>query len=184
MNQLTSPLIPNPPPEAMKFLLHFLGDLHEPLHIENLAEGGNNIPVLFNNKTTNLHSLWDYDMLLHYTNSTESNEVETAKRFAGELYNGQQDDARNVLLLEGDIEDLIMGWARESNAWICEFVLRDGVEGVKGKELGGAYYQRAIPIMQQQIVSAGWRLAGLINALAELQENRNLAGDVEVREEL
>lgn len=187
--QITQLTIVHPPPsEALKFLLHFLGDLHEPLHIENLAEGGNDIPVLFNNKTTNLHSLWDYDMLLHYTNSSSTNEVETAKRFAEILF--RRDDGIHKMKRTSqrvsveDIDELVLQWARESNAWICKFVLRDGIEGVQGKELGGSYYDWAIWIMEQQIIRAGWRLGAVINTLAELQEMRAVEGDEEVRGEL
>ncbi len=38
------------------FFVQFTGDIHQPLHVENLEVGGNGIAVLFNNKTTNLHA--------------------------------------------------------------------------------------------------------------------------------
>lgn len=46
--------------EALWFLIHFIGDLHQPLHVgreENL--GGNKINVTWFDKPTNLHSVWD-----------------------------------------------------------------------------------------------------------------------------
>ncbi|KAF8880044.1 phospholipase C/P1 nuclease domain-containing protein [Infundibulicybe gibba] len=45
--------------EALKFLVHFLGDLHMPLHLTGRARGGNSIKVLWNGRHTNLHSVWD-----------------------------------------------------------------------------------------------------------------------------
>ncbi|KAK1218372.1 hypothetical protein PQX77_018934 [Marasmius sp. AFHP31] len=45
--------------EALKFLVHFLGDLHMPLHLTGRDRGGNSIKVLFDGRQTNLHSLWD-----------------------------------------------------------------------------------------------------------------------------
>ncbi|KAJ7760937.1 phospholipase C/P1 nuclease domain-containing protein [Mycena metata] len=45
--------------EALKFLVHFLGDMHMPLHLTGRDRGGNSIPVLFSGRKTNLHSLWD-----------------------------------------------------------------------------------------------------------------------------
>ncbi|KAJ7140503.1 phospholipase C/P1 nuclease domain-containing protein [Mycena crocata] len=49
----------NAPDEALKFLIHFLGDMHMPLHLTGRDKGGNSIPVLFAGRKTNLHSLWD-----------------------------------------------------------------------------------------------------------------------------
>ncbi|KAK7041407.1 hypothetical protein VNI00_009273 [Paramarasmius palmivorus] len=45
--------------EALKFLVHFLGDLHMPLHLTGRDRGGNSVKVKFDNRVTNLHSLWD-----------------------------------------------------------------------------------------------------------------------------
>ncbi|KZP17519.1 phospholipase C/P1 nuclease, partial [Athelia psychrophila] len=45
--------------EALKFLVHFYGDLHMPLHTAGRARGGNGIKVTFDGRHTNLHSLWD-----------------------------------------------------------------------------------------------------------------------------
>ncbi|MEO5946131.1 MAG: S1/P1 nuclease [Chitinophagaceae bacterium] len=49
---------------ALRFLIHFVGDLHQPLHVgreENL--GGNRIKVSWFDKQTNLHSVWDSDIV-------------------------------------------------------------------------------------------------------------------------
>ena len=49
---------------ALRFLGHFVGDLHQPLHIGNASDwGGNKITVQWRGKETNLHALWDYGML-------------------------------------------------------------------------------------------------------------------------
>ncbi|KAJ7782486.1 phospholipase C/P1 nuclease [Mycena maculata] len=45
--------------EALKFLIHFMGDMHMPLHLTGRDRGGNSDKVLFNGRQTNLHSLWD-----------------------------------------------------------------------------------------------------------------------------
>ena len=46
---------------ALKFLLHFIGDVHQPLHTEALDRGGNEIKACFDNSCgkVNLHSIWD-----------------------------------------------------------------------------------------------------------------------------
>ncbi|KAF9097091.1 hypothetical protein BGX23_009765 [Mortierella sp. AD031] len=45
--------------EALKFLMHFMGDIHQPLHDSTPFRGGNDAPIKFGKKTSNLHSLWD-----------------------------------------------------------------------------------------------------------------------------
>jgi hypothetical protein len=40
---------------AMRFVIHFVGDIHQPLHDEALDVGGNSIPVTYSGATTNLH---------------------------------------------------------------------------------------------------------------------------------
>lgn len=45
--------------EALKFLIHFLGDLHQPLHLTGRDRGGNGDKVSWDGRVTNLHSLWD-----------------------------------------------------------------------------------------------------------------------------
>ncbi|CAL1708981.1 unnamed protein product [Somion occarium] len=43
----------------MKFLIHFIGDMHMPLHLTGRYRGGNGAKVTFDGRVTNLHSLWD-----------------------------------------------------------------------------------------------------------------------------
>ncbi|KAH7918662.1 phospholipase C/P1 nuclease [Leucogyrophana mollusca] len=45
--------------DALKFLVHFLGDMHMPLHLTGRDRGGNGDKVSFDGRVTNLHSLWD-----------------------------------------------------------------------------------------------------------------------------
>ncbi len=49
---------------ALQFLIHLIGDLHMPLHVGNgLDRGGNSCKVVFHKNLTNLHKLWDEDMI-------------------------------------------------------------------------------------------------------------------------
>ncbi|TFY60461.1 hypothetical protein EVG20_g7406 [Dentipellis fragilis] len=45
--------------EALKFLIHFVGDMHQPLHLTGRDRGGNGDKVSWDGRVTNLHSLWD-----------------------------------------------------------------------------------------------------------------------------
>ncbi|MBT3585563.1 MAG: S1/P1 nuclease, partial [Halobacteriovoraceae bacterium] len=49
---------------AIKFIVHLMGDLHQPMHVGNgLDRGGNNCKVIFHGEKTNLHRLWDSGMI-------------------------------------------------------------------------------------------------------------------------
>lgn len=52
--------------EKLMFLIHFIGDLSQPLHVFGAGKGGNDIKVIRNkngrNKKTNLHSMWDIEI--------------------------------------------------------------------------------------------------------------------------
>lgn len=45
--------------EALKFLVHYVGDMHMPLHLTGRERGGNGMKVTFDGRVTNLHSVWD-----------------------------------------------------------------------------------------------------------------------------
>ncbi|TQV76727.1 S1/P1 nuclease [Aliikangiella marina] len=49
---------------AIKWIVHIIADLHQPLHVGNgLDRGGNNFKVTYFGKETNLHSVWDTEMI-------------------------------------------------------------------------------------------------------------------------
>ena len=52
--------------EALKFITHFIGDLHQPLHVsDDHDRGGNEVHVRFFGKSMNLHSVWDAGIIDH-----------------------------------------------------------------------------------------------------------------------
>jgi hypothetical protein len=63
--------------------------------------------------------------------------------------------------LEGiDITDPVttsLGWASQTNKFVCTTVLPNGKEGVENQELSGSYYEAAKPVIQLQIARAGYR---------------------------
>jgi hypothetical protein len=50
--------------EALRFLIHFVGDVHQPLHAaDSRDKGGNGTRVILEGRRTNLHAVWDVDMV-------------------------------------------------------------------------------------------------------------------------
>jgi len=108
--------IGSPVNEALKFLVHFMGDLHMPLHLAGRDRGGNGIHVSFDGRTTNLHSLWDGLLIAqgirtvpqNYSRPLPFSEIEQHLR--GTIY----DSYLRRVMWEG-----IMGqWKDEIDSWI------------------------------------------------------------------
>ena len=164
-------------------MLHFIGDIHQPLHTENMDRGGNEIEVLFDGKKTNLHSVWDtltpnkMRKREEWGGGGKESEEEAAYLWALELYNSdkKKDDLSGECT--GDAADCALEWAGEANKWVCEYVLKDDVEGVKGKDLGGKYYEGARDIIDEMVRKGGRRLAVWVKLMAEQWEEDAAGGE-------
>ena len=136
---------------ALRFLAHFVGDLHQPLHVGNGEDwGGNKIRVNWYGKKANLHGIWDYEILkkagITYTDSLEY------------LQEIKPEDST------GDV----LAWIRTSFRLARNNAYKD-TEGnliASGDTLGDAYFERAKPIVMSQISLSSSRLAYLLNELA------------------
>ena len=86
---------------ALKFLVHLVGDLHQPLHVGNgLDMGGNACQVIFHGERVNLHALWD-ERLIEKTSLSYS-------EFVNFLLE------KRSTLKGSELERRILHWARES----------------------------------------------------------------------
>ena len=160
------------------FVLHFIGDMHQPLHIEEEDRGGNGIKVCFDNRCgrTNLHSVWDTDIPYKYRGLHhgihKQKEREAAALWAEELYSQQiangtdiDEECSNVRAAQ----HCALTWATEANSYVCSYVLAKGEAWLKENDLGGDYYEGAAPIIEKMIGKAGLRLGAWLNALAEVR---------------
>ena len=47
--------------DALRFVVHFVADIHQPLHCANRNDrGGNDVPLVWEGRRTNLHEIWDH----------------------------------------------------------------------------------------------------------------------------
>jgi hypothetical protein len=112
---------------AAKFVIHFVGDIHQPLHTENVERGGNGIPVLFDGKHFNLHHVWDTSIVEKLVGGVGRRKTyEVAKRWAGELTReikeGKYASDTIEWLRSANLSDPVstaMAWANEGNAYVC-----------------------------------------------------------------
>lgn len=135
---------------ALKFILHFVGDLHQPMHISRAEDkGGNTIQLNYEDKGTNLHSLWDTKLLEHQGLTF------------GELAN-KYNNVSVEQIKQWQSEPLIQ-WVWESYQISSELYAE--VEQMNKKVIDDAYYQKHLPTIQKRIQQAGIRLAGLLNKI-------------------
>lgn len=160
--------------EALMYAIHFIGDIHQPLHDEAIARGGNEIKVCFDNRCSkeNLHGIWDTDIIhkicgLKHTEK-HNEEKEAAAKWAEKLHSANAEglEVKDECSDLNNAEKCAVGWAEEANAYVCSYVMQPGQEWLENNDLGGDYYDGAVTIVESQISKAGVRLAAWINALA------------------
>lgn len=132
----------------LKMLIHFIGDLHQPLHI-GLAEdrGGNDFKVQWHYDDTNLHAVWDYKMIDRYDMSYK----ELAEN-ADELTKEQVKKIQ-----EGELID----WVNEMH----ELTKKVYASAEQGENLRYRYSYRHFGTVRSQLQIAGIRLAKVLNDL-------------------
>lgn len=126
-SQVTDPAIPAwLRAQAAKFVVHFVGDIHQPLHDENVARGGNGIHVLWQGTELNLHHVWDSSIAERWVGGVRRKPYAEAEAWASQItdkIHGGEYQAQSKNWLDGvDYTDPIttaLGWAREGNQYVC-----------------------------------------------------------------
>ncbi|KAI0172514.1 S1/P1 nuclease [Hypoxylon sp. FL1284] len=160
--------------QAAKFVVHFVGDIHQPLHAENVARGGNGIHVRWESAELNLHHVWDSSIAEKMLGGVRRKPYDAAFGWAAnltdEIRSGRYAPDSKLWTAGMSLDDPIataMGWANESNAIVCTHVFPDGPDAIVGQELAGDYYEKAAPLIELQVAKAGYRLAAWLDLIAE-----------------
>ena len=175
--------------EALVFVIHLAGDLHQPLHAaSNNDRGGNCLPVAFLGQEPresagasfkpNLHSVWDIDLVDHIIQDQD------LRAFAGALKREFSDDIGAWKRSEANLED----WAWESHEAAVKVSYgalprKIPVETPRTLEtcadddhvstrlydlhekVDESYFRVAAPLIRRQLALAGTRLALLLNQI-------------------
>jgi hypothetical protein len=148
--------------EALKFLIHFVGDIHQPLHCadRNDDKGGNFRLVFFldDPKALSLHRTWDSEILEHMMKGGE--EDESIKAMAARIAVG---------ISEKQVREWTKGdpvaWANESHKLAVQVAYADLPADGPPPKLDLDYVARAQPVVEQQLARAGVRLADVLNRI-------------------
>ena len=168
--------------QALKFLVHFLGDITQPLHDEALAIGGNKINVTWNGVVRNLHGCWDDEMPNRLAGWSGPGSGTSAAEVIAALAASLDEMIWNGTFSRPEVEQwtdcvdpnapehCALQWARDANHWVCTYVLLDA--DIRGKELNGTYFEGAKRIIQVQLAKGGVRLAHYLNNLAQVADSQ------------
>ena len=146
---------PNTPPvqrkEALMFLIHFVGDMHQPLHSsDNKDKGGNDVHVVFNGRPSNLHSVWDSGIL-----GRIGKEDDLFAAWSADSMKHRKKFARGS----------VKKWAEQNHDLAKKVTYGDLPKSADGKpvEITATYEAQADPLIKLQIEKAGARLARVLN---------------------
>ncbi len=165
------------------FLLHFFGDLHQPMHTSGFKYGGNLVrPMCWDTPapctgTRSLHSVWDRDIPRKLRGLPEEPTPEESKigavKWAGDVFARQQgaDSGRSsAVCADLDLASprCVLQYAAESNRIVCEHAMKNGEKWLLENDLSGEYYEENAPIVDDRIGKAGVRLAAWMNEVARV----------------
>jgi hypothetical protein len=148
---------------ALRFIVHLVGDLHQPLHVGKCCDrGGNDVKVTWFGKPTNLHAVWDSELV----DDEQLSFTELAAKLERHL----------------GPADIVKWWDANPRDWIRESAqIRDSIyptpadppKSPKGNEdgqprlpdLSYAYVYKFTPVMERRLSQGGVRLAAYLNAI-------------------
>lgn len=130
---------------ALRFAVHIIGDLHQPLHAgDGTDRGGNDLEVSWFDGSTNLHSVWDTKLV----DDSQLSFTEYADRLGGRI--------TPELATEWNTSDPVV-WVTESTA------LRDRIYPEEGDNLRWDYVFEHRADVELRLTQSGVRMAAWLN---------------------
>ncbi len=130
---------------ALRFIVHIIGDLHQPLHAGNGTDrGGNDVKVRFFWEDSNLHRVWDSQML--------------DRR---QLSYSEWADWLGRKITQQHVEQW---WESDPVVWITESTeIRDTIYPTDANNMSWDYLYQHIPTVSMRLQQAGVRIAAYLN---------------------
>ncbi|MDN5925387.1 MAG: S1/P1 nuclease, partial [Xanthomonadales bacterium] len=155
---------------ALKWVVHLVGDIHQPLHAEdNDDKGGNTVQLNYFGKGTNLHAIWDSYIIEHafdlHLGPNYSFNHALVRRDALKLnakITPQQRAQWAAPDLTSHLQSTVIAWANQSHALARDVAYAD-VPAKRKPGWAEAYQQKTWPVVQTQLERGGVRLAALLN---------------------
>jgi len=131
--------------DVLRFIIHIVGDLHQPLHVGNGTDrGGNDVKVTWFREETNLHRVWDSQMIDHMQYSYTE--------YAQQIQLGLT-EAHKVEMLD----PTILNFVHTSRA------LHPQIYDIGDGKLSWSYIYNNRETMEDRLLQAGFHLAAILN---------------------
>ncbi len=132
--------------DLVRMLVHLIGDIHQPLHVGRAEDkGGNSIRVKWFGQASNLHRVWDSDMIdgdkMSYTEFADNLPIPSREQIKEWQNSGPRD------------------WAVESMSY------RESIYNYPGEKLGYRYQYNHFDTVKERLLQAGIRIAGVLNEI-------------------
>ncbi|MBO4942336.1 MAG: S1/P1 nuclease [Muribaculaceae bacterium] len=145
---------------ALKILIHIVGDLHQPMHMGHLKDlGGNKIAVKFFDRKTNLHSIWDGSIMNSGHSWSYTEWADQIDRLSDEV------EAKESA---GNVDD----WALQT----YDIAKRVYNYFPKGTKVSYNHVATWTPVIEQQLLRGGLRLARILNAIYDPESSDDPSG--------
>ncbi len=164
----------------LAFLIHFVGDIHQPLHAANDADrGGNCVMVDLHSRAKNLHDAWDTTIVRRLEDSIDSGRPETTAHRLEQTYAAER--GTDSWIPADDISWESSQIAR-SDIYAPLHIpiepcppITDVCSNAPGRtvELNASYMDHAEALAGHQLAKAGFRLASLLNQIWVQPVNQN-----------
>ncbi|KAF9979858.1 hypothetical protein BGZ75_009133 [Mortierella antarctica] len=162
--------------DALRFFVHFMGDVHQPLHICGKDKGGNKALVRWGqDNNSNLHEVWDGKLILKDVEDRFNNDPEaylddivdmTSGRWQLEASNWTYCDPHKNQATHPWIE-----WARDMNKLNCQYVWKDYDPHRRPRRDYSKHYFETMTgagsefMVQKLIAMGGVRMATILNQI-------------------
>lgn len=154
---------------ALKFIVHLIGDLHQPLHVGNgLDQGGNKCRVTFHKKEMNLHQLWD-EAMIDFTNLSYTElanyvaQGRTKEEYQSWKGGTPLDWALESKILRGQIYPADVN-PSDRPLTLKQYCRSDIVVAAEDMpKLSYEYSYKFVPVVEKRLYQAGLRLATMLN---------------------
>lgn len=156
--------------EALLFLSHFMGDIHQPLHVGfSTDEGGNTIMLHWYGRKSNLHHIWDSLIIETAMKDFYDNDLEVmiqevqrniTDSWSGEVPTWEKCNGHDLACPKL--------YADESVILACKWAYKDAEENTV---LEDDYFLSRLPIVEKQLAKGGVRLAATLNRIFNSKED-------------
>ncbi|KAL4562064.1 hypothetical protein LXL04_034254 [Taraxacum kok-saghyz] len=139
--------------EALMFLSHYIGDVHQPLHVSFTSdEGGNTITVRWYKRKTNLHHVWDSDIIESAMKTLYDKDLDVMiSAIEKNITDKWSNDISSWTNCTSGDEVCPDPWASESIKYACNYAYRNATPGTT---LGDDYFLSRLPVVEMRLAKS------------------------------